>query len=76
MVYIDLNMVRAGVVAHPAQWPWCIIDVLDGCFREQAGQDIRRRVTNCFAALEGKVVAGFSDTQTLKTDQSISIRGD
>ena len=23
MVYIDLNMVRAGVVSHPAQWPWC-----------------------------------------------------
>lgn len=21
--YIDLNMVRAGVVAHPNQWPWC-----------------------------------------------------
>ena len=21
--YIDLNMVRAGVVAHPADWPWC-----------------------------------------------------
>ena len=23
LVYIDLNMVRAGVVAHPAQWPAC-----------------------------------------------------
>jgi len=23
MVYIDLNMVRDGVVRHPAQWPWC-----------------------------------------------------
>lgn len=23
MVYIDLNMVRAGVVSHPADWPWC-----------------------------------------------------
>jgi putative transposase len=23
MVYIELNMVRAGVVSHPAQWPWC-----------------------------------------------------
>jgi len=21
--YIDLNMVRAGVVAHPNSWPWC-----------------------------------------------------
>jgi len=23
MRYIDLNMVRAGVVRHPADWPWC-----------------------------------------------------
>lgn len=23
MVYIDLNMVRAGVVTHPAEWPIC-----------------------------------------------------
>ena len=23
MVYIDLNMVRAGVVTNPAQWQWC-----------------------------------------------------
>ena len=23
MVYIDLNMVRAGVVPHPSEWPFC-----------------------------------------------------
>jgi len=23
MAYVELNMVRAGKVAHPAQWPWC-----------------------------------------------------
>ncbi len=23
MAYIDLNMVRAGVVRHPSQWPFC-----------------------------------------------------
>ena len=23
MIYIDLNMVRAGVVSHPSQWPFC-----------------------------------------------------
>jgi putative transposase len=22
LIYIDLNMVRTGVVAHPSQWPW------------------------------------------------------
>ena len=28
--YIDLNMVRAGVVAHPEQWAWCGYDELVG----------------------------------------------
>ena len=23
MVYVDLNMVRAGVMAHPSEWPFC-----------------------------------------------------
>jgi REP element-mobilizing transposase RayT len=23
MVYVDLNMVRAGVVVHPSEWPFC-----------------------------------------------------
>lgn len=23
MIYIDLNMVRAGVVKHPCDWPFC-----------------------------------------------------
>ena len=23
MVYIELNMVRAGVVRHPGEWRWC-----------------------------------------------------
>lgn len=23
MTYIELNMVRAGVVTHPERWPWC-----------------------------------------------------
>jgi len=28
--YVDLNMVRAGVVKHPAQWRWCGYDELSG----------------------------------------------
>lgn len=28
--YIDLNMVRAGVVRHPAEWTWCGHDELTG----------------------------------------------
>jgi putative transposase len=28
--YVDLNMVRAGVVTHPTQWRWCGYDELVG----------------------------------------------
>ena len=28
--YVDLNMVRAGVVAHPRDWRWCGYDELTG----------------------------------------------
>jgi putative transposase len=30
MTYIDLNMVRAGVVGHPREWRWCGHDELVG----------------------------------------------
>jgi len=30
MRYIDLNMVRAGVVGHPREWRWCGYDELAG----------------------------------------------
>jgi putative transposase len=30
MKYIDLNMVRAGVVRHPSEWRWCGYDELVG----------------------------------------------
>jgi putative transposase len=39
MVYIDLNMVRAGAVKHPSQWPWC-------GYREWAGLRRRYRVVD------------------------------
>ncbi|MDA0323615.1 MAG: hypothetical protein O2923_13000 [Verrucomicrobia bacterium] len=28
--YVDMNMVRAGVVEHPEQWQWCGYDELTG----------------------------------------------
>ena len=30
LFYIGMNMVRAGVAAHPAEWPWCGYDELTG----------------------------------------------
>ena len=48
MRYIDLNMVRAGVVAHPEDWDWC-------GYRELAGLRRRYRLidrTRLFEILE------------------------
>jgi putative transposase len=47
--YVDLNMVRAGVVSHPADWPWC-------GYQELVGQKTRYRLLdlNCLLELLGK----------------------
>ena len=55
MVYIDLNMVRAGVVAHPAQWPWC-------SYSEWMGQRRRYGVIDtkeCLRILGGATLEEF-----------------
>jgi len=44
MVYIDLNMVRAGVVTHPAQWPCC-------SYSEWFGSRRRYGVVDCHECL-------------------------
>jgi REP-associated tyrosine transposase len=44
MVYIELNMVRAGVVGHPEQWPWC-------SYQEWMGQRRRYVLTDQPACL-------------------------
>lgn len=48
MRYVDLNMVRAGVVHHPADWPWC-------GYQEIAG--LRKRY-NC---LDADALLGLSN---------------
>ena len=39
---IELNMVRAGVVAHPSQWPWCSYGERMGQRRRYAVVDIKQ----------------------------------
>jgi putative transposase len=38
--YIDLNMVRAGVVTTPADWPWCGYQELTGLRRRYRAVDL------------------------------------
>jgi hypothetical protein len=55
MVYIELNMVRAGVVGHPGQWPWC-------SYQEWLGTRRRYRVVDqseCLSFLGGGTLEEF-----------------
>jgi putative transposase len=45
LVYVDLNMVRAGVVAHPVDWSWC-------GYRELVGEKTRYRLLDRDRLLE------------------------
>ena len=40
--YVDMNMVRAGVVEHPRDWRWCGYDELVGTRRRYRLIDIRQ----------------------------------
>ncbi len=49
--YVDLNMVRAGVVSHPRDWRWC-------GYRELVGEKTRYRLLDMDRLLE---LVGMSD---------------
>ena len=42
LTYIDLNMVRAGVVSHPREWRWCGHDELVGSRKRYRILDVER----------------------------------
>jgi len=51
MAYIELNMARAGVVRHPAEWPWC-------SYGEWFGSRQRYGVVDCHETL--RLLGGVS----------------
>lgn len=51
--------IRTLDAAHDRTAFQCGEPALDRYFREQAAQDGRRRIANCFVALDGDAVAGF-----------------
>jgi putative transposase len=61
--YIDLNVVRAGVVQHPEQWRWC-------GYGELAGQRKRHRLLDREALVRW---LGFSDAETFVTQYASEI---
>lgn len=42
LLYVDLNMVRAGVVSHPKDWDWCGFDELMGLRKRYRVVDVDR----------------------------------
>ncbi|MEA1926873.1 MAG: hypothetical protein U9N73_01600, partial [Candidatus Auribacterota bacterium] len=42
LTYIDLNMIRAGVVSHPEEWEWCGYRELMGIRKRYRVLDIPR----------------------------------
>ena len=63
MKYIDLNMVRAGVVNHPSQWEWC-------GYRELVGEKKRYRFLDLKEILEWY---GGSDIEEFRANYRHSI---
>ncbi|MBN2318275.1 MAG: transposase [Acidobacteria bacterium] len=53
--YIDLNMVRAGVVTHPGSWPWC-------GYHELVGERKRYRLLDIGSLV---VLLGLQDRESL-----------
>jgi len=58
MVYIDLNMVRTGVVQHPSQWPFCGYNEIQSPPQRYALID-RQRLTSLLGI---ESTADFSET--------------
>ena len=65
MIYVVMNMVRAGVVAHPRGWPW-------SGYMELVGQKDRYRLLDIERVL---VLSGSPDRESFTRDyeQGISL---
>lgn len=80
LCYIELNMVRCGVVAHPREWRWVgyheimgqrqryrVVDLERLCWRLRAGSldDLRRNLT---ASLEERIAQGGAKREPCWTE--------
>ena len=68
MVYIELNMVRAGVVPHPEQWPWCSYQ--EGMGRRQRYVLINQQ--SCLRTLGNPDLKSFQEHYRRLIDETIS----
>jgi putative transposase len=70
IVYVDLNMVRAGVVSHPRHWDWC-------GYHELVGEKTRYRLLECDRLLELLAMpdlALFVEEYCARIDQAVATK--
>ncbi len=68
--YVDLNMVRAGVVAHPGMWRWCGYDELTGQRERYRILDLERLL----ASVELSSLTEFRSVHEEGIEESIRLR--
>lgn len=84
MVYVELNMVRAGVVVHPAQWHWCscvewmgtrqryrVVDQ-NGCLRLVGAVSVSQFRDN-YEALISRALAGENIVREARWTEGIAV---
>lgn len=64
--YVDLNMVRAGVVSHPSEWQWC-------GYHELVGERTRYRLLDLELLLD---LLGIPDIESFRLEYMHRIQRD
>lgn len=84
MVYIDLNMVRAGVVNHPSEWPFCGYNEIQNPPQRYSLIDYRRLISllhmkdiedlqaSCKNSVD-EAITGIDQTRDSKWTESIAV---
>jgi putative transposase len=84
MVYIDLNMVRAGVVEHPCEWPFCGYNEIQNPPQRYSVIDRRRlmallgigdqeKFSRAYKGWVEEVLAGNRQVRDAKWSESIAV---
>ena len=67
MVYIDMNMVRAGVVSHPKEWPFCAYHEIQNPRQRYGIIDYQRLVT----LLQAQDLQGVQETSRHAIEEAL-----
>jgi|APSaa5957512622_1039677.scaffolds.fasta_scaffold80425_1 putative transposase len=68
LTYIDMNMVRAGVVAHPSEWRWCGHDELVGSRKRYRILDIGRLLQSLGVSSEEALRRYYTEAIEARTE--------